>query len=165
MHKLWEKQLSTPVTEEEWLGVRSLSYRICDGYVSNAVRAQARRAALAERMNCYLNGDTVREVPNVADSVISRDVTVRVLQQLQGRDRKVLALLLMDYKVPEIAAELNCSPATARTGVERVRVALRRVVELGEPGRASLVTVPRARARLPDEEGSRRWPPAPRWPG
>lgn len=128
---IWEKDPPAPADDEESRKLQSLAYRVLEGLLHNAGRADAayRNALLrAERLH-----DPTRHVGDVADHVVS-DGWPEWAERLSLTDREVLGLLVDGYTVGEIAVILDCSPAAVTMRLRRAKERVRRLWPRGGGG-------------------------------
>jgi RNA polymerase sigma-70 factor (ECF subfamily) len=108
----------------------SLCYRICDGLIRNALRAERRRRSLDNRMLERTTTDSL-VVPDVAERVAGDARAVALLQRLSQADRQILLLLADGYKVAEIAVILGCGQRAATMRLRRAKDHLRTLIDRG----------------------------------
>lgn len=119
MQTIWAKNLMAPRTDLETRQLQSLAYRIVEGHIRNAVRAQGRFGRVVEAV-----AETRRREPthvsDIADLVVEGDA-VEWLEKLSVTDREVLALVMDGYAVAEIALILDCTPAAVSMRLQRAK--------------------------------------------
>lgn len=135
LQTIWTKNLPAPASDAERRELQGLSYRVADGYIRNAIRAQHRRRRLIEAVADHQLTSS-REEPDVAEQFVGRgwsDRTVAVLATLGPADREVVGLIVDGFKVGEIAVILDKSPGAISMRLRRAKVAIQQLVERGDP--------------------------------
>jgi RNA polymerase sigma-70 factor (ECF subfamily) len=134
LHTLWTKNLANPSTVIEQRQLQALAYRVLDGYVRNAWRAQQRRSRLA-RAVAGQEHVAPRTVPDVADAVAERyagESFARLMARLSPPEREVATLVMEGFKVGEIAELLGRSPGAISMRLNRARRRLEQELERRE---------------------------------
>ncbi|MDR1394173.1 MAG: sigma-70 family RNA polymerase sigma factor [Bifidobacteriaceae bacterium] len=114
--------------------------------VANQLRAKRRAGALASKLAAGLGRGT--DVPDVAESVLARDLAYRALAGLRPGDREVLLLALAaPMTEAELALALGCSKKAASVRLSRARARLNQAVAQGGLGDSS--SAPAASDQVP----------------
>lgn len=122
----WRRLDEVPDNALPWL------YGVARHALANQVRAEARRAALVQRVADHQSRDT----PGVGEDTpwISA-----AMEQLSAADREVLRLDAWEELSPREAAQvLGCLPATYTVRLHRARARLRRLMEDPSPTTTSI---------------------------
>ncbi len=106
-----------------------MCYRISEGYVRNALRAQRRRHSLLSALVRSFHPDSGK-LPDAAE--LAGDRVRELLLLVSETDREVLSLAMDGYRVAEIAEVLGCTPPAATMRLRRARANMREL--LGEDG-------------------------------
>lgn len=125
MRAFWSKNPSQPKTEVADRQLQRLCYRICDGAIRNALRAQRRHNTLV--MAVASKTGPTEPVPDVAD-LVTRDTSTDILTEVSKTDRQVLALIADGYRVSEIAVVLGTSPAAVSMRLRRAKANVQRAL-------------------------------------
>ncbi|MDR1426623.1 MAG: hypothetical protein LBJ08_02550 [Bifidobacteriaceae bacterium] len=120
LRSVWTKGIEAPRDDVEHRQLLSLSYRICDGLIRNATRAEERRRALVERVTQRSSLDT-QAAPDIAEGIVQAAAAEELLKQLSDADREVVALLLDGYKVAEMAVILGCGAPAVTMRLRRAK--------------------------------------------
>lgn len=118
MRTFWSKNPSQPATDVADRQLQSLCYRICDGAIRNALRAQRRHRTLV--MAVASKAGPTESVPDVAD-LVTGDTATDILGKISKTDRQVLVLVADGYRVSEIAVVLGTSPAAVSMRLRRAK--------------------------------------------
>jgi RNA polymerase sigma-70 factor, ECF subfamily len=131
LHTVWTKNLPTPRTDGEEVQLQALTFRILDGHVRNAQRAQARRARLHDSVAEQQTTARTTE-PDVAqrleEQAAQQDVQ-DLLDDLPASEREVVVLVLDGFRVNEIAELLGRRPAAISMRLNRARKRLADALE------------------------------------
>jgi RNA polymerase sigma-70 factor (ECF subfamily) len=129
MQTIWAKKISAPRDEIEQRQLQSLAYRIVEGHIRNAQRADRRYLRVIDAV-----ADVRRVEPayvgDIADLVIEVESSTWI-DKLSLTDREVLSLLADGYAVSEIAVILECTPAAVSMRLQRARKNLKIVMGRG----------------------------------
>ncbi|CAN5161665.1 hypothetical protein BH09ACT10_BH09ACT10_10930 [soil metagenome] len=124
MATMWRKGVKTPVDAQEWLELRSLTYRVAEGHIRNSRRSSERQLLLKLKLVTKVGRDA-DPVPDIADAFVERTVSSVDLSVLDEDDRLLLALIVDGFSRPDIAAILECSEAAVKMRLMRARKRLR----------------------------------------
>jgi RNA polymerase sigma-70 factor, ECF subfamily len=134
LHTIWTKNVPTPRDSGEQLQLQALTFRVLDGHVRNAQRAQARRTRL---LDALVEHQFVAEAtePDVVESIEYQEAELAIralLEELPTKEREVVTLVIDGFKVGEIAAMLGRRPGAISMRLNRARKRLKEV--LGREG-------------------------------
>lgn len=99
METIWAKGVAAPADDTERRRLQILAYRIVQGNIRNALRAQGR----------------------ASEPVMADDDSTELLEKLSITDREVLALVADGYGVAEISLILDCPPAAVGKRLQRAK--------------------------------------------
>jgi len=118
---LWRKNVPDPLDAEEECMLQGLIFRILEGHVRNALRAESVRRRLQ-------SGVEDRSMA-ASHSPIPPSRLDDLLPTLNEADRRVIELYVDGYRTGEIAAVLGCSVKAAGMRLVRARRSLRAAAE------------------------------------
>jgi RNA polymerase sigma-70 factor (ECF subfamily) len=133
MYAIWAKRPPSPTNDHERRRLLALCYRICDGYIRNAQRAERRRHSLGELLAAQASPEN-QVLPDVAEGVAARARVEAVLGRLPKGQREAVLLILAGHTVSEIAVILQCGERAATMRVHRARKHLRKQLEQDREG-------------------------------
>lgn len=121
LHTIWAKDLPAPNDDVDNRRLWSLSYRILQGLMQNAARAERAHGRAVARL-------AAAQVPTPAPdawATVVEDSWPPWAEMISHTDREVLALVVDGYRVAEIAVILDTSPAAVTMRLQRARKNLR----------------------------------------
>jgi RNA polymerase sigma-70 factor (ECF subfamily) len=127
LRTIWSKQLPVPEDDDGRRRLRSLCYRICDGHIRNALRAERRRRSLEDLLTARAS-HTSMVLPDIAEDVAARDRVAAVLAKLPKAEREAVLLFLDGYTPSEIAHAVGCSGPAATMRLARAKEHLRKLL-------------------------------------
>jgi RNA polymerase sigma factor (sigma-70 family) len=125
---IWSKQLPMPADDDGQRRLRSLCYRICDGHVRNALRAERRRRSLEDLLTVRTSRASLVS-PDIAEDVAARERVAAVLAKLSKAEREAVLLFLDGYTPSEIAHKVGCSGPAATMRLARAKENLRKLLQ------------------------------------
>ncbi|HEY0890470.1 MAG TPA: sigma-70 family RNA polymerase sigma factor [Nocardioides sp.] len=115
---IWTKNVAAPRDDVEWRTLHAFAFRILDGHMRNAARAESARSEAVTRAQVQSPGTPAGADP--AEEVVSAQWPDWA-KPLSLTDADVLGLVVDGYKVSEIALILGCAPAAVSMRLRRAR--------------------------------------------
>ena len=123
MQTMWTKNLPSPEKETDRRGLRALAYRVLDGHLRNAVRADA---AYQKAVRSAALQQGTQLMPDIAEDHVAQ-VWPEWARSLSPTDLEVLGFVVDGYRVSEIAVILECTPAAVTMRLQRAYTKLRQL--------------------------------------
>lgn len=126
MQTMWSKDLDDADGDVANRQLQSLAYRVLEGHIRNAVRAEDRRRRLSTTVANAKRTDP-KHVEDIADLVVKPGRSAW-LSELKFTDREVLSMIADGYVVAEIAVILDCTPAAVSMRLQRAKKNLKLIM-------------------------------------